>query len=119
MADSVKILIVDDNAAMRATIRKVVGREGDEFFECGDGKDALHEFQCHQPDWVLMDISMKGVTGIEATESIVHADPSARVLIVTDHGDRFFRRAAREAGAKGFVMKENLHDIDSYLRTHS
>ncbi|HEX9615180.1 MAG TPA: response regulator transcription factor, partial [Bacteroidota bacterium] len=105
-----KFLIVDDNSIMRQTIRRVVQRGGDEIIECDDGKDALEMYERYHPDWVLMDISMKDVNGIEATERITQAYPAAKVVVVTDYVDRFFQRAAKEAGAFAFVSKENLGD---------
>lgn len=106
-----KFLIVDDNKTMRQTLGRIVAAEGDQIIECDDGDRALSLYQAHRPDWVLMDISMKEVNGIEATERITHADPEAKVVIVTDYEDRFFRKAAEEAGAVGFVSKENLKEV--------
>jgi two-component system, NarL family, response regulator DegU len=111
-----KFLIVDDNAMMRETLRRFIVQKEDEVVECDDGRDALALYQQHRPDWVLMDINMKHVGGIEATGNIVAADPHARVIIVTDYGDRFFRRAADEAGARYFITKEDLADLPSIIR---
>jgi len=105
-----KFLIVDDNKIMRETLGKIVAAEGDMVIECDDGGRALSLYEVHHPDWVLMDISMKEVNGIEATERITLADPGAKVIIVTDYEDRFFRKAAEEAGAVAFVSKENLKE---------
>ncbi len=114
--DQLKFLIVDDNNEMRRTLARYIRREGDEIYECNDGSDAPALYQQYRPDWVLMDINMKHVSGIEATEHIVAADPNARVIIVTDYGDKFFRRAASEAGALGFISKENLSELQSIIR---
>jgi CheY-like chemotaxis protein len=111
-----KILIIDDNQEMRRTIRQVVGRPGDEVVECDDGNDALASYRNLKPDWVLMDINMKGTNGIEATAQITAYDPSAKVIIVTDYGDTNFRAAAKKAGAASFVLKENLFDIEPIIR---
>ncbi len=111
-----KFLIVDDNSEMRQTLARYIRLEGDEVYECADGSDAVAMYQAHQPDWVLMDINMKRVGGIEATERILGANPNARVIIVTDYGDKFFRRAAEQAGARGFITKENLSELQSIIR---
>lgn len=110
-----KILIVDDNRTMRRTIGTLVKGEGDEVIECEDGEDALPLYEQHRPDWVLMDISMKHMNGLEATERIRKADPGARVVIVTEYDDRFFHRAARRAGAFAFISKENLGSIKELI----
>ncbi|MEX1140053.1 MAG: response regulator transcription factor [Bacteroidota bacterium] len=110
-----KFLIVDDNQIMRYTIGRIVTQDGDEVIECEDGENALQMYTKHHPDWVLMDISMKNVNGIEATERITEKDPAAKVLIVTDYEDRFFRQAAMTAGALGFISKENLKDIKNLI----
>jgi DNA-binding NarL/FixJ family response regulator len=110
-----RFLIVDDNQGMRRTIEMVVTQDGDEVIECEDGKDALELYTKHHPDWVLMDISMKNVNGIEATEQITEIDPGARVVIVTEYEDRFFRKAAHDAGAFAFISKEQLRDIKKLI----
>lgn len=110
-------LIVDDNQAMRETLRRIVAHEGDVVFDCADGSEAVLEYQQHRPEWVLMDIKMKGMGGIEATKKIIALDPKAKVVIVTDYGDRFFRRAALNVGACGFVQKENLSELEALLRS--
>ena len=110
-----KFLIVDDNSEMRQTLARYIRAEGDEIYECDDGSEAPALYQKLRPDWVLMDINMKRVGGIEATAKILGSDPGARVIIVTDYGDKFFRRAAQEAGARYFITKENLAELPSIV----
>ncbi len=114
--EQVKFLIVDDNSDMRQTLARYIKNEGDEILECDDGADALALYQLHQPDWVLMDINMKRVGGIEATQNILAAHPNAKIIIVTDYGDKFFRKAASDAGAHGFITKEDLAELQSIIR---
>lgn len=80
-------------------------------YECSDGKDALALYQEFHPDFVLMDISMKGLDGIAATRQIVAIDAQAQVIIVTNYDDDAIREAARSAGARGYVLKENLLEV--------
>jgi len=114
-SDRLKFLIVDDNSEMRQTLARYIRAEGDEIYECDDGGDAPALYRQHRPDWVFMDINMKRVGGIEATERILGSDPNAKVVIVTEYGDKFFRRAAQEAGACHFITKENLGDLRSII----
>lgn len=114
-----KFLIVDDNKAMRETLKKAVMLDHDESAECDDGKYALELYEQFHPDWVLMDIEMSGMDGITATKNIIAADSKAKVLIVTSHDDRFFARAAQKAGAYKFISKENLTGIQTIVRGES
>jgi CheY-like chemotaxis protein len=110
-----KVLIVEDDRAMRELLKRVVGDLVDSFCECGDGRDALAAYEADRPDWVLMDIRMKDIDGLAATEQIVNAWPGARVLIVTSFNDASLREAARQAGACGYVLKENLLEVRGWL----
>lgn len=102
-----KVLIVDDNPSMRRLIRGIVGDIA-EVFECEDGADAMPLYEQHRPDWVLMDIRMKAVHGIEATRHLLELDGAARVVIVTDYDDEGLRAAAYVVGACAYVLKEDL-----------
>jgi CheY-like chemotaxis protein len=110
-----KLLIVDDHAAMRRLLGRVVSDIVSEIEECGDGAEALDAYhRCH-PDWVLMDIEMDQLDGITATREILLSYPRARVVIVSKYDDEQTREAARQAGACGYVLKENLLAIRELL----
>lgn len=110
-----KLLIIDDYAAMRRLIGRVVNDLVSDIEECSDGAEALAAYTQYQPDWVLMDIEMSCMDGITATREILLAFPSAKVVIVTKHNDEQIREAARKAGACGYVLKENLIAIRELL----
>ena len=103
-----KLLIVEDNAPMRGLIKQLVADLADGISECSDGDQALATYTAERPDWVFMDIEMKRMNGLIATRQILAAYPAARVVIVTQHGDATLRAAAQEAGACGYVLKEDL-----------
>lgn len=109
------MLVVEDNASMRALIRSLVSEAGSAVYECQDGETAIGLYDEIHPDWVLMDIRMGGMDGIAATRAIRRTNPDARVIIVTDHGDPQSRAAAMAAGAFGFVLKQNLLELPALL----
>jgi CheY-like chemotaxis protein len=102
------LLIVEDNENMRGLLKSLVRDLTSEIHECGDGAEALACYTAHRPDWVLMDIKMPRTDGIEATRQITAAFPKAQVVIVTDYDDAELRAAACEAGARAYVLKEDL-----------
>lgn len=110
-----KLLIVDDYAAMRRLIGRVVNDLVGDIEECSDGAEALAAYTQYRPDCVLMDIEMSRIDGLTATREILLTFPSAKVVIVTKHDDEQLREAAREAGACGYVLKENLIAIRELL----
>jgi CheY-like chemotaxis protein len=112
------LLIVEDNSAMRQLIRRLTGDLAERVVECADGAEALAAYERHQfsgADWVLMDIEMTGLDGLTATRRLCAAHPEARIVIVTRHTDADVRSAACEAGACGFVPKENLLELRTIL----
>jgi two-component system chemotaxis response regulator CheY len=113
-----KVLIVDDSAAMREMVRMNACDEQDVVVECSNGEDAVESFKKFHPDYVLMDIQMSRTDGLTATERIFKYDSNAKVIIVTNHGSDSFRTAARRAGASNFVMKENLFELKDLLHSH-
>ena len=110
------IMIVDDNAVIRATIRSMLAELTDTFCECTDGSEAVESYEAFHPDWVLMDIKMKQVDGFQATEAIRSAFPDAKVIIITQYDDPKLKEKARRVGANEFVLKEHLLDIEQIIR---
>ena len=110
------ILIVEDNELMRELFKKLVSDLAEDLAECDDGAKALEAYQRRHPDWVLMDIKMKGMDGLAATRQIKAAFPEARIIIVTGCDDARLREAANGAGASGYVHKENLLELRQILK---
>lgn len=110
-----RVLLVEDNPDMRAFIRGLVETVPSFIHECVDGEGAVSAYAAVRPDWVLMDVELGGMDGIAATRAIRSIDADAHVVIVTAHGEPEYRRAATDAGACAFVLKENLLDLPGIL----
>jgi CheY-like chemotaxis protein len=105
------LLIVEDNAGIRRILRRTLVDTASAIWECSNGTDALAAYEEHRPDIVLMDIRMPGIDGLTATRQIRGYDPSARVIVVTDYEDEGMRTAALEAGAREYVLKQEISGL--------
>jgi DNA-binding NarL/FixJ family response regulator len=102
-----RILITDDHALVRRGLRALLAADpGWEVCgEASNGQEAVQIAMDSQPDVVIMDISMPGLSGLQATRQIREALPHTEVLMLTFHDSREMIRAAREAGARGYIVK--------------
>lgn len=108
MGMKTKILIADDHALVRQGIASFL-RMSDEcevVGEAADGSEAIEEVKRTRPDIVLMDISMPGLGGFEATIEIKKIDPNIKVLVLTQYEDTVYIRRFFKAGAAGYLLKK-------------
>jgi CheY-like chemotaxis protein len=112
---SPSILIADDDPRIRELLKSFLADLNAQFIECADGVEAVLAYRQYHPDWALMDLQMGGLDGITATQAITESFPEARVLIVTQFEGPQLRKAAREAGACGYVLKDNLHRVRDFV----
>ena len=110
-----KILIVDDNKNMREMIKSIIKANEVVFYEADNGLDAIRIYNEKKPDWVTMDIRMDGMDGIEASEKIMSTSSDAKIIMVTDYGDNYLRKKAKEAGSIGYLLKENLLELKNII----
>lgn len=110
----IRILLVDDHTLMRTGVRLVLQGEPDMEVvgEAARGDDGVRMAVELRPDVVLMDLSMPGMGGLEATRRIAAADTGARVLVLTVHGEEEYLMPVLEAGGSGYVTK---HSADTDL----
>jgi len=99
------ILVAEDNADMRETIKSVLSAIPATFYQCGTGRKAIREYIRLQPDWVLMDIRMPELDGVRAME-IIKAH-----RLISDFDDSGLREEATRLNASGYVRKENLSEV--------
>jgi two-component system, NarL family, response regulator NreC len=105
----VRVLIADDHQTVREGMRLLVAREPDMEVvgEVADGREALRLASELRPDVVLMDVSMPGMDGLQATRALQETCPQVRVLALTRHADYGFMTEMLRAGAKGYVLKQS------------
>ncbi len=108
---AMKLMIVDDHEGMRNTIRRLISTSDDTVVECGSGDEAVQAMVKFKPDCVTVDVSMPGLCAFKTMRAIRDAHPPARVICVTSHDQPDYRRAAFDAGASSFVVKDNLSDL--------
>src|SRR5262245_44618008 len=114
-----RLLIVEDNDQMREMIKLVLRDVAEEIAERSDGADALAAYREIAPDWVVMDIAMDKLDGLEATRQIISAFPKARIVMLTQYDDPALRQAAREAGAQAYFTKGDLLPLRQMLEGES
>lgn len=104
----IRVLIVDDHAIVRDGLASLIGSAHDMevVAVASDGAEAVTVAAEHEPDIVLMDLSMPGVAGVDATRQIVEANPEARVVVLTSFSDERRITDALQAGACGYLLKD-------------
>lgn len=96
-----KVLLVEGNSAIGGVIRQLLARPGIWIQECADSKSAVAAYMVSRPDFVVMDVGMKNLNGIAATEQIKAMDPRSRIILVSDYDDAALRESARHGGVCG------------------
>jgi DNA-binding NarL/FixJ family response regulator len=114
------VLLVDDHVVVRDGIKTIL-EQGGEFRVTGaveSGSEAVQFCKRQPPALVLMDISLPGLNGIEATTEILRHCPQARVVVLSTYDDEVHVMNAMRAGARGFVLKRaSLTDLVDAMRT--
>ncbi len=113
MGQTVRVLLVDDHAVVREGYRRLLERtpEIEVVAEAATGEDAYRVFCDLNPDVVVMDINLPGMSGIEAARRMLAREPDARVLVFSMHEDALFGSRALQAGARGYVTKASAPEV--------
>jgi len=112
MGKKQRIFIVDDHTLLRAGLRALLSQDPDieVVGEADNGHDAIRDIPVLAPHLVLMDISMRGMNGIETIVDIKRRSPDARILVLTVHKADEYILASLRAGADGYMLKDATHD---------
>src|SRR3954464_14231126 len=100
-----RVLVVDDSALSRRTLRQILEPAGYEVAEAEDGLSALERYFLEKPDVVLLDLVMKGMYGLDVLTKLRELDASACVIVVSADVQSSSQRMVEEAGASGFLNK--------------
>ena len=111
--DRIRVLLTDDHEVVRAGYRRLLESTPDitVIAEAADGEVAYREYLEHHPDVVVMDLSMNGVGGIEASRRILSRDSTARILVFSVHENEVFLNRALDTGILGYISKRSASRV--------
>jgi two-component system invasion response regulator UvrY len=113
MTKIIKIMLVDDHAIVREGYRSLLQKQDNMrvIAEASDGAQAYLSYKVHQPDILIMDISMPGQGGLEAISRIKQFDADAKIIVFSMHQNPSFAVQATRAGALGYVTKSSDPEV--------
>jgi two-component system chemotaxis response regulator CheY len=100
-----KVLVVDDSALARRSLRQILENVGCQVVEAEDGLSALERYFLEKPDVVLLDLVMRGMYGLEVLQKLRELDAKARIVVVSADVQTSSHELAQQAGAKAFINK--------------
>ena len=111
--DTIKALLVDDHEVVRAGYRRLLESTGkiEVVAEASDGEDAYRSYMQHQPTVVVMDLSMPGIGGLDASRRILARDESARILVFSVHENEIYLNRALDLGILGYISKRSASRV--------
>ena len=118
------VILADDHTLVLEGFRRLLEAQCELLSTVGDGQALLKAVARQHPDIVILDISMPVMNGIEAARALKSQFPSVKLLFVTMHADPAYIRAAFQAGASGYILKQSLGDeltqaLHAVLRGHT
>lgn len=118
--DKIRIVIIDDHMLFREGLKSILANESgmNVIGEAEDGESGLEYIQTAQPDVILLDISIPGISGIEVCRQITNRFPEIKTIILTMHKSGEYLAAALGVGAKGFILKHSaVTELTTAIRT--
>ncbi|MBV8478449.1 MAG: response regulator transcription factor [Acidobacteria bacterium] len=119
MMDPISVLLVDDHSLVRRGFRRMLEDASDIAVvgEAGSGEEALQLTQQLEPDVVVMDCALPGMSGLATTRRILQQFPQSKVLVLSMHSEDTLVRQALAAGARGYVLKNAVNvDLGDAIR---
>ncbi|NOS78316.1 MAG: response regulator transcription factor [Nitrospira sp.] len=104
------VILADDHTLVLEGFRRLLETHCELLATAGDGQALLQAVAQHRPDIVILDISMPVMNGIEAARALKSKSPLTKLVFVTMHADPAYIRAAFQAGASGYILKQSLGD---------
>ena len=106
---TIRVYLLDDQAILRAGFRSLLTQSEDVEVvgECGDAREAVAELEQLEPDVILLDITMPGLSGIDAIPLLLRAVPEVRIVMLTHHEGQSFVDQALRLGASGYISKDS------------
>jgi DNA-binding NarL/FixJ family response regulator len=101
-------LVAEDHAAVRTSVVRLLSKNYDVVGTVNDGRALLEATDAMQPDVLVVDLSLPVISGIEAAGILKKTEHPSKIVFITVHDDPDFVRAAREVGALGYVLKQQM-----------
>jgi two-component system response regulator MprA len=124
MSEATRILVVDDDAKIRAVVRRGLSYEGYRVVEAASGEEGLAKAREHLPELVVLDVMLPGIDGLEVTRRLREAGDETAILMLTARDEVSDRVMGLETGAddylvKPFSLEELLARVHALLRRRS
>lgn len=110
---TIDVLLVDDHAVVRSGYKSYLALTGkiNHIFEADRGEIACQLYVKHQPDVVVMDLSMPGIGGFESMRRLLSRDPLCKILVFSIHNEPVYVTRALKSGAKGYITKNSPPEV--------
>ncbi|HEB98937.1 MAG TPA: response regulator transcription factor [Thiotrichales bacterium] len=113
MTETIRVLLADDHEVVRAGYRRLLEATDDieVAAEAESGEEAYTLYLAHEPDVVVMDLSMPGAGGLDTSRRILARDGDARILVFSVHENEVFLKRALDLGILGYISKRSASRV--------